>query len=93
MRIIGHIEHPGLKITVFKMDTRITVKFEDAQFEQSYKFRMSNTLNHVSHVQQLVDEKFIAAVLENFKAQYHTKVQAMERFNTISGEEEFDVIV
>ncbi|MFT5165593.1 MAG: hypothetical protein ACI8P3_000821 [Saprospiraceae bacterium] len=93
MRIIGDIAHPTLKITVFKMDTRITVKFENAQFEQSYKFRMTNQLSHLEDVKKLVDEKFIEGVLENFKNQLHTKVQAMDRFIEFDEEEEFEDIV
>ncbi len=93
MRIIGYIEHPGLKITVFKMDTRITVKFEDGHYEQAYKFRMSNELNHISHVQQLVDAQFIAGVKEQLKGQHHIRTQAMERFIAAQGEEKFDTII
>lgn len=93
MRILGYIEHPSLKITVFKMDTRITVKFENNHFEQSYKFRITNQLHHINNVKQLVDQEFIANVLENFKGQQHTKIRAMERFIEQQDEEEFDTIV
>ena len=37
MRIIGQIEHPDLKITVFKSDNRISVKFENEGYEQIFK--------------------------------------------------------
>ncbi len=93
MRILGYIEHPALKITVFKMDTRITVKFETALHEQSYKFRVSDQINHIEHVKKLVDKKFIEGVLDNFKMQHRTQSQAMERFIEFDEEEEFDDIV
>ncbi len=94
MRILGNIEHPSLKITVFKMDARLTVKFENAQFEQSYKFRLSEQLNHLNDVKRLVDDKFIKAVLENFKAQQHSQIQAMDRFISKNSDDEvFDVII
>ena len=35
MRILGYLEHPTLKITVFKMDNRISVKFENSLYEQN----------------------------------------------------------
>jgi hypothetical protein len=93
MRIIGYIEHPSLKITIFKMDTKITVKFENAQFEQAYKFRMTNELSGTKDVQKLVDEKFIEGVLQQFKLMNGTTVQAMERFVEVDLDDEFDVII
>ena len=93
MRIIGDIPHPSLKITVFKMDNRITVKFENAQFEQSYKFNITNQLGQMEDVKKLIDEKFIAGVLENLKHQASTKAQAMDRFIEFDEEEEFDDII
>lgn len=93
MRIIGTIDHPSLKITVFKMDNRLTLKFETSEFEQSYKFRLTNQLHNFEDVQRLVDSAFIEGVIENFKAQQHTRVQAMDRFIQQAPEDEFDVIV
>jgi len=37
MRIIGHIEHPSLKISVFRYEGRTSVKFETALYEQTFK--------------------------------------------------------
>lgn len=93
MRIIGHLEHPVLKITVFQMDMRITVKFEDSNFEQAYKFRMTNQLAHFEDVKRLIDEKFIEDVVQNLKAQQHTRIAAMDRFIEKETDDEFDVIV
>lgn len=93
MRIIGDIPHPSLKITVFKMDNRITVKFENAQFEQAYKFNLSDQLRHLEDVKKLVDEKFISSVVDNFKNQLHTRAQAMDRFIEFDEENEFEDIV
>ena len=93
MRIIGYIDHSFLKVTVFQMDTRITVKFETPEFEQSYKFRMPDQLNHLEDVQRLVDNEFIEMVLDNMKAQNRTKAQAMDRFIQEDTAEEFDTII
>mgnify|MGYP003669047360 CR=1 FL=1 len=93
MRIIGEIPHPGLKITVFKMDNRITVKFENAHFDQSYKFNISEQLQHFQDVERFVDEQFIKDVVANFKYLNATKVQALNRFLVIDDEDEFDAII
>lgn len=80
MRIIGYIEHPSLKITVFQMDNKLSVKFENTFYEQTYKFRQSEDLNTISDVQKLVDETFIAKVLEQFPVMHQTKQKALDRF-------------
>ena len=38
MRIIGNIEHPFYKISVFKSGEKTIIQIEDGQFEQLYKF-------------------------------------------------------
>lgn len=93
MRIIGNIDHSFLKITVFKMDTRITVKFETPEFEQAYKFRMTDQLDNLEDVKRLIDAPFISDVLENMKSQNRTKAQAMDRFIQVDTSDEFDTII
>lgn len=39
MRIIGELPHPTMKITVFKMGDKLSIKFEKHLLEQIYKFR------------------------------------------------------
>jgi hypothetical protein len=80
MRIIGNIEHPVMKITVFKMDNKLSVKFETGLYEQTFKFRESNELTDFDAIQQLVDEQFMQLVLENFAKLHQIKNAAMGRF-------------
>ena len=71
MRIVGEIPHPVMKITVFKMDTKYSIKFEDTLFEQTYKFREGDTIQSIGDIYKLVDEKFlkeVSAILQNMKA-------------------------
>jgi hypothetical protein len=93
MRIIGYIEHPSLKITVFKMDNKISVKFETGLYEQTYKLRMDNHIDGLAAVQKLVDTKMIEEVLELFTKMHTMKNQAIERFVPIEEEEEFEEII
>lgn len=39
MRIIGQLEHPRIKITLFDQNDKLTVKFEKGQSEIILKFR------------------------------------------------------
>lgn len=93
MRIIGHIEHPVLKITVFKMDNKLSVKFEDGLFEQTYKFRESNELTTLKDMQKLVDEPFISATLEELKNMSQIKNEAISRFISETQEDDFEDII
>ncbi len=80
MRIIGSIPHPTLKITVFKMDNRLSIKFEAGMYEQTYKFRESTDLQDFAGAQRLVDEPFLRFVLEEFERMHRAKNEAVNRF-------------
>lgn len=62
MRIVGEIKHPAWKITLFQMDTRFSVKFEQGQLEQTYKFRTGDFIQTVQDVRRLVTPVFIEKV-------------------------------
>ncbi len=92
MRIIGNIDHPVMKITVFKMDNKLSVKFETGLYEQTFKFRESNELTDFNAIQRLVDEHFMQQVLENFAKLHQIKNAALGRFIK-EEDEEFEEIV
>lgn len=66
MRIAGEIKHPEWKITLFKMDNRFSVKFEQGQLEQTYKFRSGDFIQSVHDVRKLITPDFIEKVGEVF---------------------------
>ncbi|MFT4973550.1 MAG: hypothetical protein ACI9JY_002760 [Saprospiraceae bacterium] len=92
MRIIGDIPHPNFKITVFKMDNRLSVKFESGFNEQTYKFRASSELQNFTDVERLVDANFVANVQEAFVQMEATKNGVMQRFYP-KMREEFEEII
>jgi hypothetical protein len=92
MRIIGHIDHPSMKITVFKMDNKLSVKFETGFYEQTYKFRESNEIHDLATLQKLVDERFMNDVMENFAKLHQAKNEALGRFLP-QAEEVFEEII
>jgi len=79
MRIIGYIQHPSLKITVFQTDTRIILKFENAHFEQSYKLRRGDQFANLEDAKKLVDEQFLEQVHANFNAMGKTILESFRR--------------
>ena len=91
MRIIGNIEHPVLKISVFRNDNRISIKFENAQYEQIFKMRESIT--NVAEAQRFADTAFCKNVETQFAAMHQNKIDAMQRFLPLQNEDEFDEII
>lgn len=68
MRIIAELPHPNCKITLFNMNQKYIVKFEQGQLEQSFKLsELDLTGGGVNEIFQILDEEFIATVIERFK--------------------------
>lgn len=68
MRIIAELPHPDCKITLFNMNQKYIVKFEKGTLEQSYKLsELDLTGGGANEIFQMLDEEFIATVVERFK--------------------------
>jgi len=93
MRIIGYIEHPILKITVFKDNGKLSAKFESGLFEQTYKFREMDELRTLEDVQKLVDPVFQEEVLQQFQVLNKIKNRGLDRFLPPLDEEGFEEII
>ena len=93
MRIIGEIPHPRLKITLFRLNQRLSIQFEAGMFTQIYKFREGDGLETAQDIQQLVDEPFIRAVEQQMQKMQDTGIRAMGRFRTTGPVDEFDEII
>ncbi|MEL7221869.1 MAG: hypothetical protein AAGJ93_11150 [Bacteroidota bacterium] len=93
MRILGYLDHPSLKITVFKTDTRLSIKFENGNFEQTYKFRPSEQTNSLREINKLVDETLLEQVTTLFRQmEQHFSASFLRHFPP-SDEDEFDEII
>lgn len=79
MRIIGQIEHPSLKISVFKNEGRSFLKFETERYEQSFKLGDDERFSTVDGVKTLVDGPMLEKVMENFRAMHSTSLETMAR--------------
>ena len=92
MRILGYIDHATLKITVFKMDNRLSVKFESGLYEQTYKFRSGMEIDDLKDIQALVDAPFIQAVLQEMSSMHRISNQALKRYHAQEGEDFEEII-
>ncbi|NJL74112.1 MAG: hypothetical protein HC892_02770 [Saprospiraceae bacterium] len=90
MRVIGYIEHPSLKISVFKMDEKYVVKFESGFYEQIFKFKADEYINGLEAVQRVIDAEFISSVERSLPAMHQLRMQALSRLLPPVQENEFD---
>lgn len=93
MRIIGNIEDPNLKITVFRMDNRTSVKFETAQYEQTLKLGDDERFATIEGVCQLVDKALIEKISEGFSRMHGAKLEALTRAFPVAETEMFEEII
>ena len=79
MRVIAELPHPDCKISIFTMNQKFIIKFEQGTLEQSYKLAETDVIGGVNGVFELLDEKFINEVVEQFKQMRQTFINAYER--------------
>ena len=66
MRVLAELPHPDCKISIFGMNQKFIIKFEQGNLEQSYKIAEVDVLNGVNGVFEILDEDFINNVLKSF---------------------------
>ena len=78
MRVVGSIDHPIYKITIFKMDTKFSLKFEIDLLELTYKMREGDIIQSVEDVKSIVTPIFLKGIDEQFRSMMKLRNQAME---------------
>lgn len=80
MRILAELPHPDCKITLFNMNQKYIVKFEQGQLEQSYKLsELDLSGGGANEIFQMLDETFITTVVERFKTMRSDFSKAYQR--------------
>ena len=79
MRILGSIGHPVWKITVFRMEHRLSLKLETGQYEITYKFRAGEGMESFEDVKAWIDEAFLEDVRRQFEAMHRAKLATFSR--------------
>ncbi len=86
MRIEGYIEHPDLKITIFQMNNRFSVKIESGLYEQTYKFRSLEHIQSVEDVKKIITPEFLVKAEAILKEMHRLKLDGLE--NAFPGDEQ-----
>jgi len=69
MRVIAELPHPECKITLFNMNQKYIIKFEQGTLEQSYKLsELDLSGGGANEIFQILDDEFIATVVARFTA-------------------------
>ncbi|WP_443939181.1 hypothetical protein [Pedobacter sp. MW01-1-1] len=80
MRVVAELPHPACKITIFSMNQKYIIKFEQGTFEQSYKLaELDLSGGGVNDVFEILDEDFINTVVERFKDMRKDFTEAYKR--------------
>lgn len=93
MRIIGTIPHPTLRISVFKNDNRLSVKFENPQYEITYKLGEDERFRTADDVAAWIDAPLLEQVEMTFRQMHQARLEALSRHFTAGKQEEFDHII
>ena len=92
MRIAGHIDHPVMKITLFKLNNRYAAKFESGLYELVYQFREGSGVENVETLKALIDQEFQQSVFQQLQQMHQLKMQKLsERFS--GPDESFEEII
>lgn len=67
MRVVAELPRPDCKITIFSMNMKFVIKFEQGVLEQTFKLSEMDVTGGLDGVFQLLDEEFITTVVERFK--------------------------
>lgn len=79
MRIVGHIEHPVLKITVMQMNNRFVLKLEVNMLEQTFKFHEDDNLRTMADIEKIVDETFLQECIKRFAEMNKSRGEMYQR--------------
>ncbi len=79
MRTIAEIPHPACKITVFYMNQKYIVKFEQGNLEQSYKIsELEYVIGGVDDLKKLITESFINQIVQRFQHMHQDLVHVLK---------------
>lgn len=79
MRTLAELPHTDFKITIFSMNQKFIIKFEQGGLEQTYKIAESDISDGVNGVFQLIDDEFTQVINAAFEQMRKAFVQAYNR--------------
>jgi hypothetical protein len=81
MRTLAELPHPDFKITLFSMNQKFIIKFEQGGLEQVYKVSELDVIGGVNGVFELIDEEFSNHVKHTFEVMRTSFMSTYKRHN------------
>ena len=78
MRVVGELNHPHCKITLFAWNNRYLIKLENGLLEQTYKINQYDIIDEKA-LGSILDEAFISECLLRFEEMARSLAATMER--------------
>ncbi|MNJ94158.1 hypothetical protein D3C87_118470 [compost metagenome] len=80
MRLIAELPHSDCKISIFGINQKFIIKFEQGNLEQSYKIAEMDIIGGVNGVFDLLDEEFLKSVIDQFASMRQSFNNAYSRY-------------
>ena len=80
MRIVAELPRPDCKITIFSLNMKYLVKFEQGTLEQTFKISELDITGGINGIFQILDEEFITAVVKRFENMREDLSAAWKRY-------------
>ncbi len=93
MRIVGEIQHSRFKITIFHMNNKFSVQFEDGEQAQIYKLPDLEEVKDINGIKTLIDGPFLKEVEEIFFTMRKHKIKSLKELINRNGMQEFENII
>jgi hypothetical protein len=81
MRVVAELPHPDCKISIFSMNMKYIIKFEQGTLEQTYKLSEMDIINGIDGVFEILDEAFITVVVARFASMRTDFIESYNRYN------------
>jgi hypothetical protein len=81
MRVIAEIPHPDCKISIFSMNMKYIIKFEQGTLEQTYKLSEMDLIKGIDSVFEILDEEFIQKIVGRFEGMREDFMFAWKKHN------------
>lgn len=81
MRTLAELPHPDCKITIFGMNQKYIIKFEQGNLEQTYKIAEADIVDGVNGVFEILDQEFVNKVLQGFITMRTSFIDTYNKYN------------
>lgn len=78
MRVVGELNHPECKITLFAWNNRYLIKLENGLLEQTYKINQYDVIDEKA-LSSILDAPFISECLLRFGEMARSLAETMAR--------------